>query len=132
MARFAVRTLDWVDGQAAKRLTQHVYEQVLAGRRDILIALLHDDFALAGTRERLDRNSWIQLMTADTTWDRIDVEPVSDDRSLNNAVVVTARVVYAGSRADGPLSGTWNVVDVWQQAGVDWRLLSRTTFPAAA
>jgi Domain of unknown function (DUF4440) len=116
---------------AARQLTRHLYEQVLAGRRAILEDLLADDFALAGTRERMTRDEWIDYMVRDTEWASIDVEHLDDSRPLDNAMVVTSRVTYDGTRADGHVGGSWAVVDVWQGRGVDWRLISRTTFPTA-
>lgn len=116
--------------EAVSALTRYVYDQVLAGRRQILEHLLHDDFQLAGTREHIGRAEWLQLMLDETTWRAIKVEPAGVDVSLGNAAVVTTRVQYEADRADEPPEGTWNVVDVWQQRGMDWQLLSRTVFPA--
>lgn len=112
----------------AAALTRHLYDQVLAGRRDVLRSLLHDDFVLAGTRERIDRDGWIDLMVDGTQWQSIDVRHVGADVALDDVVVITSLVHYDGQRDGEPLKGTWNVVDVWQRRGVDWTLLSRTTF----
>lgn len=122
--------VDSVESASAAALTEHLYAQVLAGRRDILQALLHDDFVLAGTRERIDRDGWVDLMVDGTTWDSIDVRHVGSDGGLEDAMVVTSLVDYAGERDGEPLRGTWNVIDIWQRRGIDWTLLSRTTFPS--
>jgi hypothetical protein len=90
--------------------------------------LLHDDFVLAGTRERIDRDEWIRLMVEGTQWESIDVHHVGSDSGMNDALVVTSLVNYDGTRDGEPLKGVWNVIDVWQRRGVDWNLLSRTTF----
>lgn len=117
-----------VSTQSAERLTSYVYELVLAGQREMLRNLLAEDFVLAGTRERVSRDAWIDLMTLRTQWEAIDVSNVHAVAEYDDLVVAVAQVRYRGTRDGDALIGTWHVIDAWQRHGVDWHLLSRTTF----
>jgi hypothetical protein len=118
------------DEVGAAALTSHVYAQVLAGRRDILEQLLHEDFNCGGTRDHIGRKDWLDRMLDDSHFDEINAEIVKADLVLDNAAVVTALVSYRGEQYGEVLSGTWAVIDVWKRTGVDWQLLNRATFPA--
>lgn len=119
-----------MDDSGAQQLTSYVYEQVLAGRRHVLETLLHDDFILAGVRDHLDRDEWIQRMLDESEFERIDTRPL--DAFVHSAMaVVTAAVTYTGTQLAERLYGEWLIADVWQRRGVDWQLISRTMLPSA-
>lgn len=112
-------------------LTGYVYDQVLAGRRDVLDRVLAEDFVAGGTVEVASREDWLTLMLDQTTWDSIDITEVCTAMNVEDAVVVAALVQPNGMRDGEPLTGTFHVIDVWHRTGVDWRLLTRTTFAAS-
>jgi hypothetical protein len=118
------------DEVGAAALTAHVYAQVLAGRRDMLEQLMHEDFTCGGTRDHIGRKEWLDRMLVHSRFDDITTEIVKADLVLHNAAIVTALVSYRGEQYDETLSGTWAVIDVWKRSGVDWLLLNRVTFPA--
>lgn len=118
-----------MDDGGAQQLTAYVYDQVLAQRRQVLEALLHDDFMLVGVRDHLDRDEWIQRMLDDSDFESIETRPL-DAIVHEPMAVVTAAVTYNGTQLAEPLTGEWLVADVWQRRGVDWQLISRTTLPS--
>jgi hypothetical protein len=120
-----------VDGNGVGALTRHLYDNVVAGRRDILTQLLHDDFCVIGTREHLNRDDWLHLQLENSTFDKIDVTVVDAKVSMDNTAVVAAQVRFVGTQRGEPMDDVWNVIDVWQRRGMDWKLIGRTSFPAS-
>lgn len=119
-----------VESTRGAELTRYVYDLILAGRRDVLEQLLAEDFTYAGTVETTDRKGWLDLMLDRTTWEKIEVTVVTTVLAERGALISAALVRPSGVRDGDPMSGVWHVIDVWQQLGVDWRMLSRTAFPA--
>jgi hypothetical protein len=115
--------------EAVRSLTSFVYDNVLAGREALLRDVLHDDFQIVGTREPVDRDTWLRLVLHDIVFTSITVD-VLDARTVTATVATSAaRVTINGTHQGQPLDGTWMVVDVWHGQGMNWKLLSRTTMP---
>ena len=107
-------------------LTSYVYDQVLAGRRNVLEHVLDDDFIEGGTFGLADREDWLAQMLDRTTWESIDIHDVAAVMDFSEAVITSAHVNARGCRNGEQFKGDWRVIDVWHRTGVDWRLLTRT------
>lgn len=118
-------------GAAVGELTRYLYDQIVAGNRIAVRELVHEDFLLAGATEHLDREPWLTHMLDEVRWISIDVDVISVDAAAPDALVSTSRVTYRARHDDydcPAIDGSWRVIDVWMRQGVNWLLLSRTSF----